>query len=370
MPRELIARTIEDTKHRDPVTRAMVLLCGSRVLAGLDQPAARRAFAEGLQILESVSFDERIRGFVFNEAVCLGCTADPVAALRLFRSLPQGEIPFPRRSSGTMLVQALARAREIEAALSLLEDLSCEADGVAAFIHHAPEFAVRAMAGARERWRRDRAVPRMSGRFPSISHFYSLLSEHWRRLDPAEAQNWLDEALAAIRADPDESMNGQFGERVRFHSMRDIHLFQLLNVIRGLRTPEEAQAILSACPAVAAASAIYPFGLESVKAERRPQEAESGGLMYSVAAGAIERWIEEAHHLFSADIHKPNSAPRVFWPSCHAYKIAMYYAGKAKGMPAEPLLQQIPDTDIALCAAIELAAGVLGLDQYSGLRIG
>jgi hypothetical protein len=48
----------------------------------------------------------------------------------------------------------------------------------------------------------------------------------------------------------------------------------------------------------------------------------------------------------------------------------MYYAGKAKGMSAEPLLRQIPDTDIALAAAIELAAGVLGLNQYSGLRLG
>jgi hypothetical protein len=385
MPRELVERTIEDASHRDPVTRAMVLLCASRVLAGLDQPAARRAFTEGLRLLASISFDQRIRSFVFNEAVCLGSTADPVAAMKLFRSLPPQEHPFTRLSTGTMLVQALAKAGEFEAALNLLEDGSCEMHGAGALMHYAPELTVRVMAAARERWRRDRAVPRTSGMFPS--GFYSLLSENCLRLDPVEAQGWLDEALAAIEADPDHATRAEFGKRVRFDSMRDMHVFQLLNVIRRLRTPEEAQSILSAHPAVAAAAEIYPFGLESVKAEPRPAGAGGGGFMYSASGsdarriplmisahrgdtGAIEKWIEEAHHVFSADIHKPNSAPRVFWPSCHAYKIAMYYAGKAKGMSAEPLLRQIPDTDIALAAAIELAAGVLGLNQYSGLRLG
>jgi hypothetical protein len=384
MPGKLVARTIEAAQDRDPVARAMVLLSASRVLAALDRPAARRVFADGVELLKSIPFDPHVRSFVFDEAVCLGSTADPVAALELFLNLPEEENRFVRRSAGRMLAQGLAKAGEFEAVLRLIEDPSCEADGAGYLIQYAPELTVRAMIAARERWRRDRIAPWMGGIGSKISEYYSLLSQNWRALDSGEAQGWLDEALAAIAGEPDQAMNGQFGERARFHSARDVYLFQLLNAIRGLHTEEETQSILSAYPAVAAAAEVYPLGVESVKAERRPAEGRSEGFMYSGSgsdarrmisahrgeAGAIDGWIEEARHLFSADINKPNAASRVFWPSCHAYKVAMYYAGKAKGISAEPLLGQIPDTDIALCAGVELAAGVLGLTQYSGLRIG
>jgi hypothetical protein len=40
------------------------------------------------------------------------------------------------------------------------------------------------------------------------------------------------------------------------------------------------------------------------------------------------------------------------------------------GMDAARLLDEIPDTDLALFGAIELAAGVLGLPQSSGVRVG
>jgi hypothetical protein len=36
--------------------------------------------------------------------------------------------------------------------------------------------------------------------------------------------------------------------------------------------------------------------------------------------------------------------------------------------PPEPLLAEIPDADLALFASIELATGMLGLPQPSGMR--
>ena len=47
----------------------------------------------------------------------------------------------------------------------------------------------------------------------------------------------------------------------------------------------------------------------------------------------------------------------------------MYWAGKRLGKDAEPLLAEIPDSDFALLASIELAAGALGLPQHSGVRM-
>jgi hypothetical protein len=75
-------------------------------------------------------------------------------------------------------------------------------------------------------------------------------------------------------------------------------------------------------------------------------------------------------HLEDTDADDPNLAPHVFWPSCHAYKVAMYWAGRQLGKDAEPLLAEIPDADFALLASIDLAAGALGLPQHSGVRMG
>jgi len=48
----------------------------------------------------------------------------------------------------------------------------------------------------------------------------------------------------------------------------------------------------------------------------------------------------------------------------------MYWAGQTLGMGGTALLAEIPDSDIALFGSIELAAGVLGLPEYSGVQTG
>lgn len=393
---ELLNRALGQAEYNEPVTRAMAFLQAGRVLAVLDRGAAQRVFVEGVAAAENLPLPARQFEAVLHEAVCLGATADPAGAVALFRRLPVSE-PRPQRlSAGTTLVQALAQSGEMDAALGLLEDLNCEVGGAELVIYLAtdPEVQRRALRAARERWRAH------CQRAHSLRHpfgqldFYRLFSLHWRKLDEAEARAWLEEALRAVEADPDLGTNSRFGERVEFHSMRDVNLFQLLNVLRALRAADEVEAILRVHPEVDAAAKVYPLGLESLMgarpAMRQPRKGAGGGFGYAGSGSAADRrlaeevWaarqgdpaaiprlISEARQLYAQDAnpHNPNLAPRAFWPSCHAYKTAMYWAGKTMGKDAEPLLAEIPDPDIALLASIEMAAGMLGLPQHAGVRM-
>lgn len=95
MPHELLRRAIEQSKGwDDPLLRAMVLLHGARVLAVVDKGAARRAFADGLVMVESISLPARHLDLILNEAVRLGIAADPVGAVALFHRLPEAKARF------------------------------------------------------------------------------------------------------------------------------------------------------------------------------------------------------------------------------------------------------------------------------------
>jgi hypothetical protein len=210
---------------------------------------------------------------------------------------------------------------------------------------------------------------------------------------PAEQESWLDEILLALNADPDLPTRAGFGALVKLRSMRDAHLFEILNVLRALKSPEQVEAILRAHPDVADAAKVYPLGLESLMAQQRAVAERSqrgagfsyagsgsgsdsrlvGAMMagYHVDPSAAQHLLAEAYQLYREDTdpNNPNRAPRVFWPSCHAYKVALYWAGKRLGKDAESLLAEIPDVVFSLLASIELEAGILGLPQYSGVRM-
>jgi hypothetical protein len=388
---DLLRRVIEASKDREPLVRAMALLNVARVLAALDKEEARRTFADGVMEVDKLSLDRRTADAILNEVVRLGSTADPFAAADFFRRLPSSDDASMRRWAGTMLVQSLAENNEMEAAVSLLEDLKIDVGGAGIILHLAPDLATRrrAMYAARERWR---ARHKRSDSQPGgVEEFYSLLSQYWRQLEPAEAESWLDEAVLAIENDPDGEMSARFGEHVELHSVRAANLFHLLNILRAVRAPDQVEEILAAHPDVAAAAKVYPLGLESLMAQK-PPAAPSGtrragfgwvgsprdaGIMEAVFAArdgdtsAVHRLMNEARSRYAldTDAERPNSAPRVFWPSCSAYKTAMYWAGKMSGMDAEPLLEQVPDRDLRLLSSVELAAGALGLPQHSGMSM-
>jgi hypothetical protein len=64
-----------------------------------------------------------------------------------------------------------------------------------------------------------------------------------------------------------------------------------------------------------------------------------------------------------------NLAPLAFWPSCGAYKRALYWAARLIGPDAKRLLSEIPEPNLALLASVELAAGLLNLDEFQSLQM-
>ena len=391
MPGDLVKQAIEQSRSREPIVTAMALLHGARVLAAVDREAAKAAFAEGRAMAEELPPDGRYRDFVHWEAARLGAGADPAAAVALFCRLQQPFFDIHRRTVGCQLVQSLAESGEFEIAVELLEDLSCPAGGAAAVVSRTPsvELKRRAMAAARARWR----LHDDPFRHGEDLEFFHLFTYHWQGLEPADQLNWLDEILQAIDAAPESSMGGAVGE-VGLRSTKDMQLFGMLHALRALKLPEEVDAILRAHPDLAKAAEVYPLGWESHRvAAAKPAGGVTGlvgggfgggssvrdrSLMEAVRKGhegdptGVTDMLDEAHSRFLVDKapESPNNAPLPFWPSCRAYQTAMYWAGKMLGMAGTALLAEIPETDLALFGSIELAAGVLGLPEYSGVQVG
>ena len=223
MPRELLTRAVEQARDRDPVVRAMALLSASRVLSSIDKEEARRIFAEGVVGVESLGLSEHGRALVLDQAVQLGASADPIAAIELFRRQPPNDHPG-RRWAGTVLVRALGKIGDFERAVALLEDLACDVGGAGHVLQAADDsnLKLRAISAARERWR---LLRRSSSRHRSRlqeREFYSLISFYWRLLGPEEANRWLDEILLAIEIDPDERTHAGYNRGVELHSSRDV----------------------------------------------------------------------------------------------------------------------------------------------------
>jgi hypothetical protein len=262
-------------------------------------------------------------------------------------------------------------------------------------VHLTPDLALqrRAMAAARERWR----LPRQPGPRFDDREFILLFSFHWQKLEPVEQLRWLEEILQSIAAEAQTPTSAGHGE-VTLHTIGDSQLFDILHVLRALKPADEVESILRAHPDVAKAAEIYPLGMESLRAQARAAASDQpsgtgGGIIMAGGGGGrpgdrslmeammkarrgdpsgVSDLMAEALRRFreDKDPESANSAPIAFWPSCRAYQSAMYWAGKTSGMDGAARLAEIPDTDLALFGAIELAAGVLDLPEYSGVRIG
>jgi hypothetical protein len=148
---ELVQDAIRQSRGREPVVTAMVLLHGARVLTAVDSEAAKRAFAEGRRMAESRDYSSRP---VALEAVRLGAGVDPMEAVALFRRLP-GRDKIMRESIGRDLVRSLAQDGLFETAVELLEDGSRPVGGAQFVVDLCPdpELQRRAMAAARQRSR-------------------------------------------------------------------------------------------------------------------------------------------------------------------------------------------------------------------------
>ncbi len=395
MPAELLRHALEQSQDCDALVRTMALLGASRVMASLNQTEAERLFVDGVASAESLSIPEQRRMLVLDQAVKIGATAHRVAAIDVFRRLPSSDRPPPRHITGTFLVQVLVKSGDIERALELIEDLTCDVGGAGAVVHSATDagMKLRAMFAARERWHARHANASRFGSRWLDREFYPLVALHWRLLGPAEASRWLDEILLAIASDPDEPMGAGFGHSVELHSSRDFHLFHVLNMLRALRPVSDVKTILARHPDVAMAAHTFPLGYESVVRQPPPERIEGGGptaafcyvgsgspremelipTMMAAHRGersAVRTLFEEAHRVFQEDTDPTdgNLAPLAFWPSCVAYKRVLYWAGKIVGSEAKALVAEVPARELALLGSIELAAGLLGLDGFSWVQ--
>lgn len=396
MPIELVERAIETSRTREPLVTVMCLAYGSRVLATADREAATRAYEEAVSRLDGLTVDQldphflqpRHRPLVEIQLLGLGVEALPQAAAAFYRQVLSRDCDPMRRMLGGQIVQALAQAGDFEGALELLENPGFDQSAAMAVLSNAADAVVqrRAMDAARKRWQAIRAASDPRYRVRGWHDYCRVLSSHWQTLPSSEVVLWLDELLTAMESAPDYPMDSRLSDSVEFHSLMEMNLFELLPLLRNLKTAEQTDAILRRYPKVAEASQRYPFGSESIKQERQRQKSNpirpEGGW---IAAGLpdeirldllikteaetnpeiLDYLIDEAHSLFREDTSEddPNLAPRVFWPSTSEYRMAMYFAGKQLGLSGMGKLDRIPDPDIALLASIELAAGALGLPR-------
>lgn len=387
MPAAMVQRAIEQARSRDAFVYAAALVFGSRVLASLDKQAAKRTYVEGVSAAEDLPLMGRDREVFFVQIVELGAIAHPATALLLFRRTLRVETPaFRWASAASMLARGLADHGELDAAVELLRDPIC-IPGLGWTWSNDPPVQRRLLLAARDGWRARRQQPEHWQ--PRSEHFYHWCSQYWRSLERGEAGQLLDEVLSVIRGEPDYPARYRFG-RIQFvESHAAAQLFIVFNVIRALKPAEDVRTLLAAYPELEHAVEIYPLGIESMRAEPQsapagPSFSRSGGgsdrgnaqaeSMMGALRGdpnAVRHLLNLAHEAYRQDTDpgNPNLMPRVFWPSCEAYKVALYFAGKGFGMEAVSHLDKIPDGDFQVLASIELAAAVAGLTQWGGITM-
>lgn len=86
---------------------------------------------------------------------------------------------------------------------------------------------------------------------------------------------------------------------------------------------------------------------------------------------AVRALLEDAHRAFREDTDPEdgNLAPLAFWPSCGAYRRALYWGGRIVDPDAKPLVEEVPERDLALLAGVELAAGLAGVGEFTWTRM-
>jgi hypothetical protein len=216
-----------------------------------------------------------------------------------------------------------------------------------------------------------------------------LFGNFWREFPSEEALAVARTIVAQAAEEPDAGTSAGYMNEVHFSSPRQDCLFQILHVLRHL-DPALAQSLIDSHNQLAAAVRRYPNGLETIheeaesEAKRRKVEGATceGGyilagdprdfdrqrrLIDATRSGDFEPSIEDAIEKYREDISPAtrNYAPKEYWPSTGAFRAVFYQAGRHLGSEAAKLLEQIPDDDLRLFAAIELAAALSGVPQSS-----
>jgi hypothetical protein len=218
--------------------------------------------------------------------------------------------------------------------------------------------------------------------------FEGLFGNLWKDFPPDEALSIAQSIVNRALAEPDSGTSSSYCNEVHFTSRRQDDLFQILHVLRHL-DPSLAQSLVDSHDELASAVRRYPNGLETIYEESEAATkrllaegvtCQTGGGGYFLSgdpadfarqrriidaarSGDFALSIEDALDKFKEDtsLDAPNYAPKEFWPSTGAFRSTLYQAGRHRGTSATTLLEQIPDSDLRLFAAIELAAALAGI---------
>ncbi|MEO8597743.1 MAG: hypothetical protein ABI759_30765 [Candidatus Solibacter sp.] len=386
-PQQLAAGALQQVAHADDELRASALLHAARVLMRFDPPEALRTLEQGLALLPGLGLASpqplhprpMAQRLILSTAVNLAAAVAPARAIELLQSAPPNH-KHPHLSNeivGVMINHGYTA--DVIAYLTsgaLPEDYPyMRMESV--FPQATAAERVNMLRAALRAWRQ---APQ-----PALLHVFP---RHWNLLPEDEARTALHELLRFVLAEPDMQFNGTI-QNVKFSSIRQHRLFQLLNVMRRL-LPEAADSLIAKHPELAAAAARFPNGLDSIMAEVQGQAraagpARGGGFAmvgnpsHFAAArdmkeaerhGSVEPHFEQARQAYQEDTdpQHPNRAPREWRPSTQAYRHALYTAGKTHGLDAVPMLDRVPDPNLRVLAQIELAAALAGLPELQGPR--
>jgi hypothetical protein len=379
---------LKDARHRaEPMTpsmRASALLRIARAESGADIDRARKTLIEGMKTIEGLS--GKVRNSLLEEARVVAAAVAPKLLADIRRDSPRG---LPERFGAINVLQTMLKHGHVDAAFDYLmgEDDSASFPflGIGGVLNQidskTADGAARRMNLLRhavELWRRGDPYLHPHER----SHFVQFLGHFWKELPEAEALGLAREIVNRAAEEMDAGTSAGYPDEVRFSSVRQHTLFQIFHVLRHL-DPALAQSLIDSHDQLAAAVRRYPNGLETMLGEantavecRKADGATCEGgyvmvgngddfdhqrmILDAVRRGDFRPSIEDALEKYREDTSPDtrNYAPKEYWPSTGAFRRTFYQAGSRLGAEASKLLEEIPDDELRVFAAIELAAAL------------
>jgi hypothetical protein len=399
MQNELLRQARQQAEEADASIRAAALLRIARVEAHGDPSRARQTLLEGLDAVQKLT--RPVRHYLLDEARLVAAAAAPEVLSAIPATEHEGRPPFPHIES-VQIIQTMLKHGHVDAAFDYLIDQNDPGSfpffSVSAVLHHLdphnPETAARrtrVLNHALALWRQSLSQPDLHRAGPFRHHhdgFEGLFGHFWKDFPPDEALSIAHTIVDRAVDEPDSKTSSGYPNEVHFTSRRQDGLFQILHVLRHL-DPALAQSLVDSHDQLAVAARRYPNGLETMheeseaaakrlQAEGATCQGGGGGgyilsgdpadfprqrrIMDAARSGDFALSMEDALEKYRDDTspEAPNYAPKEYWPSTGVFRSTLYQAGRRLGSDAASLLEQIPEGDPRLFAAIELAAALAG----------
>jgi hypothetical protein len=360
----------------DAEIRGAALLHLARVHTALDRLKANQLFDEGVALLSPVSTSGLDQLWRTERMLLLGAVVRPDRVRELVPLKANG----PRgHYLGSLIRVMVDHGHAAEAAGYLAHpNLAAEQYPYLGALEIMGRFAQDAslkqsiLSAARGAWRANRSPD-----------FYRLIAPHWTVLPAEEMLAVLREVVDWIVSQPQQQIKARVGQEITFSQVSDLHLFELLPVLRRL-APDTADPLIASRPDLKRAAERFPLGKESMLEESQRQQrpgvqpglagAGFGGpadfhgmqrLMEAEYTGDIDWFSDEAMRLYAVDVDQadPNRACRECWPSTQMFRRAFHLAGLRLRESAFELLSRVPDPAIEFLSRIALLGALASLPE-------